>query len=123
MGLEKGTESMDGELVRPDRLPSPYKSILSAIYWCCVSMTSVGYGDYYPITLEGKIVAVLTLFGGVVLIALPVIIVGSELQAVKAGFLAKKVDDSAVANSPIWAYFQELNKIINEVCEEGGNIE
>ena len=34
-------------------------------------MTTIGYGDVYPITVPGKVVASLVAFGGIGLIAMP----------------------------------------------------
>lgn len=39
-----------------------------AIWWAFVTITTVGYGDFYPITLWGRIVAVLLMCGGVAVV-------------------------------------------------------
>ena len=36
-----------------------------ALWWSVVTLTTVGYGDRYPVTLEGRIVAVLLMLAGV----------------------------------------------------------
>jgi voltage-gated potassium channel len=36
-----------------------------ALWWAFVTITTVGYGDYYPVTLEGRLVAVLLMTTGV----------------------------------------------------------
>ena len=40
-----------------------------AVWWACVTVTTVGYGDLVPVTTDGKIVAVLLMFLGVGLIS------------------------------------------------------
>jgi len=46
---------------------APNSNILSAedaIWWAYVTMTTVGYGDKYPVTTEGRIIASLLMIGG-----------------------------------------------------------
>lgn len=42
----------------------------NAVWWAFCTITTVGYGDYTPITLQGRIVAVLLMICGVVLVGL-----------------------------------------------------
>jgi voltage-gated potassium channel len=39
-----------------------------AVWWVVVTVTSVGYGDYYPVTANGRWVAAVLMFGGLVLL-------------------------------------------------------
>jgi voltage-gated potassium channel len=40
----------------------------NAIWWACVTMATVGYGDYYPITIPGRMLAVVLMMGGVAIV-------------------------------------------------------
>ncbi len=44
---------------------SPFQSILHSFWWCVTTMTSTGYGDVIPQTIEGKVIAGLTMVLGV----------------------------------------------------------
>ncbi|MDV6317963.1 ion transporter [Chromohalobacter sp. HP20-39] len=44
---------------------SPINTAEEALWWAFVTVTTVGYGDYYPITTLGRVVAVLLMVGGV----------------------------------------------------------
>lgn len=50
---------------------APHATILSfgdAIWWACVTVATVGYGDFVPVTVLGRLLAVLLMVGGVVII-------------------------------------------------------
>lgn len=50
---------------------APGASIMNfgdAIWWACVTITSVGYGDYVPVTVVGRLVGGVLMFGGLALI-------------------------------------------------------
>lgn len=51
--------------------PDSFGTFFDAIYWATVSLTTVGYGDIYPITLAGRIVTMISSVFGIAIIALP----------------------------------------------------
>lgn len=51
--------------------PDSFNTFFDAIYWACVSLTTVGYGDIYPVSDLGRVVTMLSSLVGVALIALP----------------------------------------------------
>lgn len=63
------------QFIREDGSWSPFESIVHSGWWCLVTMTTVGYGDAYPVTLPGKLVGVSTMFVGLVVLSLPITIV------------------------------------------------
>jgi voltage-gated potassium channel len=49
----------------------PHATIVSfgdAIWWACVTVTTVGYGDYSPVTVTGRLLAVVLMGGGIAII-------------------------------------------------------
>ena len=51
--------------------PETFESFFEAVYWATVSLTTVGYGDIYPVTTIGRIVAMVSSFVGIAIVALP----------------------------------------------------
>ncbi len=51
--------------------PDSFDTFFDAIYWATVSLTTVGYGDIYPVTTIGRIVTMLSSIFGIAIIALP----------------------------------------------------
>jgi len=73
---------------------SGFTSIPRGIYWCIVTLTTVGYGDITPITPIGQIIASLVMIMGYGIIAVPTGIVTAEIatQQIKSS----KEDDNLV---------------------------
>ena len=51
--------------------PDSFDNFFEAIYWACVSLTTVGYGDIYPISTAGRVVTMLSSIMGIAIVALP----------------------------------------------------
>ena len=51
--------------------PDTFDTFFDAVYWATVSLTTMGYGDIYPVTTAGRIVTMLSSFVGIAIVALP----------------------------------------------------
>jgi len=60
--------------------PETFGSIPRALWWSVVTLTTVGYGDVYPITTLGKVFAGIIAFVGVATVALPAGILAAAFQ-------------------------------------------
>lgn len=59
---------------------SGFVNIPISIYWCIVTLTTVGYGDIAPVTPQGQFIASIIMIMGYGIIAVPTGIVSAELS-------------------------------------------
>lgn len=60
--------------------PEAYKSVFHSMWWSIVTLTTVGYGDIYPITLGGKIFTFFVLIIGIGVVTIPAGLVATSLS-------------------------------------------
>ncbi|MBQ4350483.1 MAG: ion transporter [Clostridia bacterium] len=51
--------------------PDSFDDFFDAVYWATVSLTTMGYGDIYPVTNIGRFVTMLSSVFGIAIVALP----------------------------------------------------
>ncbi len=59
--------------IQPDKFPN----IFSSLWWAVATLTTIGYGDVYPLTGWGQVLAALTALLGIGLVAIPTGIISS----------------------------------------------
>jgi len=85
---------------------TPFRSIPYAGWWVCVTMTTVGYGDYSPSTIVGKLVGVVSFYVGMIFLALPITVLSSNFQLV----IESKMKTAASSAS------DKSEQVVNEVA-------
>lgn len=60
--------------------PQSFENYFEAVYWATVSLTTMGYGDIYPVSTAGRIVTMLSSILGIAIIALPASIITAGLM-------------------------------------------
>lgn len=86
--------------------PENFKNAFSGIWWAVSTLLTVGYGDIYPITPAGQILAIIMAFLGVGMVAIPTGIIS-------AGFVEEYTKIKTYRGSE-----HELQFVVSEVLEE-----
>jgi voltage-gated potassium channel len=76
------------ESTNPD---SNIRTGADALWWALVTITTVGYGDKYPVTMIGRTTAVFVMFAGVGIIG--------SLASILASFLVPSAEETAAADA------------------------
>ncbi len=90
-----------------------FTSIPRSIYWCIVTITTVGYGDIAPHTISGQILASILMLMGYAIIAVPTGIVTGEL--------VKENKKAAIEIRSCHSCNTEINDPKAKYCKECGS--
>jgi len=70
--------------VEHDMQPDKYSNIFDSVWWAVISLTSVGYGDVYPVTAAGRMLTVAMVLTGMGIVAVPTALLASALSRVQS---------------------------------------
>lgn len=60
--------------------PELYRNIFDSIWWAAISLTSIGYGDIYPVTAAGRMLTLAMVLMGMGIVAVPTALLASALS-------------------------------------------
>lgn len=63
--------------------PEAFSSIFQSMWWAVATLTTVGYGDIYPVTVGGKLFTFLILMVGLGIVAVPTGLLASALSSAR----------------------------------------
>jgi voltage-gated potassium channel len=82
-----------------------------AVWWSITTVTTVGYGDFYPVTNTGRVIAVLLMIGGISLVGV--------VTASLATWIIQRVSESETASQAATeSHIDELRNEIRELRQE-----
>lgn len=105
-----------------DDVESQFQSIIQTFWWNIVSVTTTGYGDVTPKTGWGKVVASIALITGVIFIAFPIAIFGTNFSAMYAKAKKKELEalegkDDSSDESHHHAHYPPMPDIANLLAD------
>jgi voltage-gated potassium channel len=66
-----------------DAQPKVFASVFDGIWWAAVTLTTVGYGDVYPVTLGGRLLTMAIMFVALGAIAVPTGLISSAMTRLR----------------------------------------
>src|SRR5262245_19933962 len=94
-------------LIAEQGLEANIKSADDAIWWSVTTITTVGYGDKYPVPMEGRAIAMVLMLSGVGLFG--------TLSGLVASFFLGSHEQESAELKQILTRLQELNERLNTV--------
>ena len=76
--------------------PEAFRSVFHSLWWAVVTLTTVGYGDIYPVTTGGKAFTFVVLLVGLGLVSVPAGLVASALSR------ARELEPRKIENDDDW---------------------
>lgn len=96
--------------VEHDAQPEVFKNAFSGLWWAVATLSTVGYGDIYPVTAIGRVFGALIALLGVAAVAVPTSIISS-------GLLERISQKKSAEKKPPLAYCPYCGKSLP--CNEG----
>ena len=63
--------------------PDQFRSVLSSLWWAVATLTTVGYGDVYPVTVGGKVFTFVILMCGLGIVAMPSALIAAAMLKIR----------------------------------------
>lgn len=74
-------------LVLGDENGMDFESLENSIWCVIITMTTVGYGDFYPRTLFGRILDIIIAIWGIFIVSMMVVVLSNTLESIVFLFL------------------------------------
>ena len=93
--------------------PDSFDDFFESVYWATVLLTTVGYGDIYPVTDIGRLIAMISSLFGIAIVALPAgIITAGYMKELEKDRPEEEQEALALRRHP--ALGQEADGHVNE---------
>jgi voltage-gated potassium channel len=106
--------------------PDKFGTIPDSMWWAIVTLGQIGYGDAVPITTWGRLIGVMTIFVGLIMIALPIGIVATAFseQVHRRAFI---VTFGMVARVPLFAeldasHIADIMRLLRSQTVDAGEV-
>lgn len=88
--------------VEHDAQPEAFENAFSSLWWAVATLTTVGYGDVYPVTVLGKILSATIALLGIGLVAIPTGIISAGFtEIISENKDSKKDQNISKSSTPV----------------------
>jgi hypothetical protein len=114
-----------GDLIYVNKLgnPSSFKNALYGIWFSFVTFTTTGYGDYWPVTNVGQVLAVLLMLAGMCIMSMPLGTASSTFYTIFKRTHDTKGKEIAAILSPVTSTSGKLNKQLDKAMKALQNLQ
>jgi voltage-gated potassium channel len=113
LGLSASLAVLDAERLAPD---STITTFPDAMWWTLTTITTVGYGDRYPITPQGRLVAAALMVGGIALLGVVTGLVASWFVRTLSGAEETAEARTAAAVAELRTELTELRHLLSDMA-------
>ena len=99
--------------------PEVFRNAFSGLWWAVATLTTVGYGDIYPVTALGRLLGAFIAFSGLAAVAIPTGIISSGLmEALSRGREAKARAEKVGEEQPRDRVLRDCEEALRAVSDK-----
>jgi voltage-gated potassium channel len=92
-----------------------------SLWWAVVTITTIGYGDYYPVTVPGRWAAAALMVGGFAVLSMVTAAVSSWLvESVTAATHDRRQADEIIGSEELARLAAQINRLHDQLARERG---
>ncbi|SFT91111.1 voltage-gated potassium channel [Arthrobacter sp. ov118] len=92
-----------------------------SLWWAVVTITTIGYGDYYPVTVPGRWAAAALMVGGFAVLSMVTAAVSSWLvESVTAATHDRRQADEIISSEELARLAAQINRLHDQLARERG---
>lgn len=99
--------------------PEVFRNAFSGLWWAVATLTTVGYGDIYPVTALGRLLGAFIAFSGLAAVAIPTGIISSGLiEALSRGREAKARAEKVGEDQPRDRVLRDCEEALRAISDK-----
>jgi len=98
--------------------PEVFRNAFSGLWWAVATLTTVGYGDIYPVTALGRLVGAFIAFSGLAAVAIPTGIISSGLTETMTCKKEKKDTKKEFKEQQLDCILRNHGELLKDISEK-----